>query len=223
VKILALETTERVGTVAAAEDANVLRQLSLDPALRSGQSLAPALVRVLAEVAWEPADVELVAVGIGPGSFTGLRLGVTVAKTFAYAAEADILGVDTLETIAAGVPTDVRRLAVAVDAQRGQVAAAVLARRDDGRFDVEQPMRLVDADAWLAGLPAGIAVAGPVLEKLKDRVPHGLNVVPAEFWHPTAANVARLAAMDYAAGRRDDLWRLAPHYSRRAAAEEKKP
>jgi hypothetical protein len=77
-------------------------------------------------------------------------------------------------------------------------------------------------DAWLAGLPKGTVVAGPVLEKLKERLPDTLEVVSPEFWHPTAASVARLAARDYAAGRRDDLWQLVPRYSRRSAAEEKR-
>jgi len=221
VKILAFETTERIGTVAAAEDANVLSQVSLDPALRSAASLVPAMARLLDEVGWQPGDVDLVAVTIGPGSFTGLRVGVTAAKVFAYAVGADILGIDTLETIAGGLPTDVRRVAVAVDAQRGQVAAAVLRRRDDGLFEFEQPMRLIDTDAWLTALPEGIVVAGPVLDKLKNRLPKTLTLAPSEFWHPTAAVVARLASTYYAAGRRDDLWQLVPHYSRRSAAEEK--
>jgi len=221
-KILALETTEAVGSVAAAVDTRVLSQLKLDPKHRTARSLAPAMDRLLQQVGWSAADVRLVAVTIGPGSFTGLRVGVTTAKTFAYAAGADILGINTLEAIAIRVPVDDRRLAVAVDAQRGQVAAAVLGRRGDGRFDWIEPMRLVDADAWLAGLPEGTMVAGPVLHKLQDRVPNSLTVVSSEFWYPTAAAVARVAARDYAAGRRDDFWELVPRYCRRSAAEEKR-
>lgn len=221
-KILALETTERVGTVAAATEADVLGQLALDPAQRSAQSLAPAMRTLLEQVGWRPDDVNLVAVSVGPGSFTGLRVGVTAAKTFAYATGADILGIDTLETIAAGVPEDIRRLAVAIDAQRGQWATTEFSRDDDGRLHADCPMRLVDADAWLAALPEGTVVAGPVLKKLGDRIPASLAVVASEFWHPTAATVARLAARDYAAGRRDDLWQLVPRYSRRSAAEEKR-
>jgi tRNA threonylcarbamoyladenosine biosynthesis protein TsaB len=111
-------------------------------------------------------------------------------------------------------------VAVAVDAQRGDVAAALFRRRGD-RLECEQPMRVLKADAWLAGLPEGTAVAGPILEKLRDRVPNTLTIAPPEFCHPTAATVARLAARDYAAGRRDDLWQLVPRYSRPSAAEEK--
>ena len=222
VKILALETTERIGTVAAAEDDHIVGQLRLDPALRSAQSLVPGLAQLLDQVDWQPADVDLVTLTIGPGSFTGLRLGVTTAKTFACAAGAEILGVDTLEVIAAAVPHEIDRLAVAVDAQRGQLAAAVFRRRDDGRFEAEEPTRLVDAQAWLARLAEeGVTVAGPILDKLKSRLPGNLKTVIPEFWHPTAGAVARLAWADYARGRRDDPWQLVPRYSRRSAAEEK--
>ncbi|MBN1588118.1 MAG: tRNA (adenosine(37)-N6)-threonylcarbamoyltransferase complex dimerization subunit type 1 TsaB [Pirellulales bacterium] len=220
-KILAIETTENVGSVAVAEDGDLLFQQGLDRRLRSAQSLAPALCEVLDRAGWEATDLGLVAVSVGPGSFTGLRVGVTTAKTLAYCAGADILGIDTLETIAAGVPAECRRVAVALDAQRGQVAAAVFSRRDDGWFDWEVPMRLVDVDAWLAELPEEIAVAGPVLRKLADSLPKQVKVLPSEVWAPTAASVARLAARDFAAGRRDDLWKLVPRYSRRSAAEER--
>ncbi|HBO44409.1 MAG TPA: tRNA (adenosine(37)-N6)-threonylcarbamoyltransferase complex dimerization subunit type 1 TsaB, partial [Planctomycetaceae bacterium] len=83
-RVLAIETTERVGTVALSEGDRLVVQRSLDAGQRSAQSLAPAVVQTLADAGWKPEDVELVAVTVGPGSFTGLRVGVTTAKTFAY-------------------------------------------------------------------------------------------------------------------------------------------
>ena len=58
------------------------------------------MAAVLSEAGWRPRDVELVAVTIGPGSFTGLRIGVTTAKTFAYAVKCQAMGIDTLEGVA---------------------------------------------------------------------------------------------------------------------------
>jgi tRNA threonylcarbamoyl adenosine modification protein YeaZ len=100
-RILALETTDKTGSVAAMADGNLLAELTLEPTQRSAQSLAPALQQLLQQVGWQPADVQLVAVSIGPGSFTGLRVGVTAAKVFAYAVGAEVLGISTLEAIAA--------------------------------------------------------------------------------------------------------------------------
>jgi len=220
-RILALETTEKIGSLAAMDDGKLLADLELSRHQRSAQSLAPTLRSLLDRVGWRPSDVDLVAVTIGPGSFTGLRVGVTTAKMLAYVAGADILGVDTLETIAAGAPGNVTSLWAAVDAQRGEVVAGPFQRDQDGWFRPSSPAKLVEIDAWLAALPAGTVITGPVLRKLSNRVPSQLNPLDPQSWPPKAATVARVAARDYAAGRRDDVWKLVPRYSRRSAAEEK--
>ena len=219
--IISLETTEAVGGVAACSDDNLLLELKLDTGMRSARSLAPGMKRLLEEVGWRPSDVELVGVSMGPGSFTGLRVGVVSAKTFAYAVGAEILGVDTLEVVAAGLPPEVDSVSVAVDAQRGQVVAGCFQRKQDGHFAAAQPAGLLDAETWLGDLPRGTWVAGPVLSKLSDRIPDGVRAVKPEFWAPSAAQVAMLAARHYRAGKRHDVWKLTPRYSRPSAAEEK--
>jgi tRNA threonylcarbamoyladenosine biosynthesis protein TsaB len=220
-KILALETTESVGSVAACDGDNLLLELKLDPDMRSARSLAPGLKRLLEEVDWQPSHVELVAVTIGPGSFTGLRVGVVTAKTFAHAVGAEILGVDTLEVVAAGLPPELDCVSVAVDAQRGQVVAGYFQRGQDGHFAAVEPSQLLDIDAWLGDLPVDTWVSGPVLQKLSDRLPDGVRPAPPDSWAPSAAQVALLAARQHRAGKRHDIWKLTPRYSRQSAAEEK--
>jgi tRNA threonylcarbamoyladenosine biosynthesis protein TsaB len=220
-RILALETSGLTGGVAAAIDDKVLAAIDLEPRQRSAQSLAPAIKSLLAQVAWQPRDVGLVAVTAGPGSFTGLRVGAATAKVFAYATKAEVLGVSTLEVIAAAAPSEFAKLSVAIDAQRGDVVVQDFQRSAAGNLEPLAPDRLLPIADWLTGLPPGFAVAGPVLKKWTEPFPPGITVVPAEFWQPTAANVARIAYRDYCAGRRDDPWRLLPIYSRPSAAEEK--
>jgi tRNA threonylcarbamoyladenosine biosynthesis protein TsaB len=220
-RILALETSGMTGGVAAADDDKVLAEIDLEPRQRSAQSLAPAIRALLANVGWRPRDVGLVAVTAGPGSFTGLRVGVATAKVFAYAAKAEVLGISTLEVIAAAAPSPIQKFSVAIDAQRGDVVAQDFERGGTGCLEPLGPDRLLPLADWLTGLPPGFAVSGPVLKKWTEPFPPGIEVVPAEFWQPTAANVARLAYRDYCAGRRDDPWQLLPVYSRPSAAEEK--
>ncbi len=220
-RILALETTEKVATIAAAEDSNILAFQPCDPKLRSAQALVPGISQLLRSVQWKPDDVELVAVSVGPGSFTGLRVGVISAKVLAYAIGAEVLGVDTLETIAVAAPPEVRQLWASVDAQRGQWVVRQFGRADDRWPRPLGPARLVDAESWLAALPPDTVLTGPVLHKAADRLPGHIRPLPHELWSPSAQLVARLASRDYAAGRRDDLWTLAPRYSRPSAAEEK--
>lgn len=220
-KILALETTEKIPSLAAAASGEPLATLTCDAAARSAQSLVPGIRQLLADVGWRPGEVDLVAVSVGPGSFTGLRVGVTAAKVFAYAVGAEVLGIDTLEIIAAGAPDDAPGFWAAVDAQRGQWVVQRFGRSDEHWRRAEGPATLVDADPWLSGLPAGSLLTGPVLRKTSLRLPEHVRPLPAEVWAPSARQVAALAARDYVAGRRDDLWTLAPRYSRPSAAEEK--
>ena len=219
--VLALDTTERIGSVAALRDANLLYELVLDSQQRTTQSLAPGMKAVLEKVGWHPQDVDLVATTVGPGSFTGLRVGVTTAKTFADATGADVLGIDTLEAIANAAPEHVSALSVAVDAQRGQVVAGSFERVSDGPLRAIGTSKLIDVDAWLAGLAPGSFVTGPVLRKLAGRVPDQIAMLDPQYWRASAAAVGRLATRRYAEGERHDIWSLVPRYSRRSAAEEK--
>ena len=219
--ILALETSDLHGSVAVAAGDNVLAELHLDAAQRSARSLAPAIRSILEKIRWKPKQIDLVAVTIGPGSFTGLRIGVATAKVFAYAVGAEVLGISTLEAIAAGAPPEIKRLSVAIDAQRGDVVAQPFYR---GEYDLLKPTSesdLLAMNAWIAGLEPGSAIAGPVLKKWPGEFPPSVTVLGQQFWHPTASSVARLAFRDFSAGRRDDVWKLLPLYSRPSAAEEK--
>ena len=81
-RVLAIETTERLGSVAVGDENNVFDCKDLDSSQRSAESLAPGIRSVLETVEWTPQEIDLVAVTVGPGSFTGLRVGITTAKMF---------------------------------------------------------------------------------------------------------------------------------------------
>ncbi len=176
---------------------------------------------VLAEIGWEPRDVDLVAVSVGPGSFTGIRVGVTTAKTFAYAVEAEVLGVDTLEVIAFGCPDEVDAVSVAVDAQRHEVTSRLFRRNESGRFRPFGDASPRSIDAWLSDIPEDVRLAGPILRKLPEDRWTSLPTVDPAFWTPRAAAVGMLAGRKYAEGGRDSVWDLLPVYSRPSAAEER--
>lgn len=221
VRILALETTERVATLAALDSDALLAESALDPRERSARTLAPGLQALLRQVGWRPSDVQLIALTVGPGSFTGLRVGVTTAKAFAYAVGAEVLGVNTLEVIASQAPADAAQLAVAMDAQRQQVFAGTFQRESDGALAWREPTHLADDLAWLESLSPGMAVSGPVLHKIQTHAPPHVRLIDSSLWTPKAQTVGQLAWRKYQLGQRDDLWRLMPLYFRDSAAEEK--
>jgi tRNA threonylcarbamoyladenosine biosynthesis protein TsaB len=224
-QIVAIETTGRHGSLAVltseAKEAALRRLVVLGGEQRTAQSLAPALRDLLASVNWSPATIGLVAVAIGPGSFTGLRIGVTTAKAFAYAVGAEILGVNTLDVLATQVPQSSSPLWSIIDAQRQELFAA---RFDatDGSPPAAVKTQIIPQDEWLAALRPGERVTGPALRSLTPRLPPGVLAVPEELWQPTAAAVGSLAWQLYQAGRRDDVWQLIPAYYRPSAAEEKR-
>src|SRR5205085_12703284 len=98
--VLALETSELAGSVALLNGDQVVQHVALDPTRRSAKWLAPAIDQILENAGRTPRDLQLIAVTTGPGSFTVLCVGVTTAKTFAYAVGCPVTGVNTLIAIA---------------------------------------------------------------------------------------------------------------------------
>jgi tRNA threonylcarbamoyladenosine biosynthesis protein TsaB len=219
--------------VALLDGPQLLGERVLDPSLRSAQTLAPAIDDLLRSQQVRPQQIRLVATTIGPGSFTGLRVGVTTAKTFAYAIGGEVLAVSTLETIAHQLPRDLigdprREIHAVLDAQRRELFVGRF-RGEAGFAGDELPTLtrldadyIVSADRWIASLESE-TVTGKGLDPLSDRLPATATVVPRTHWEPRAATVGRLAWRQYQAGRRDDLWKLAPLYLRPSYAEEKFP
>lgn len=222
-RILALETTGLSGSVAALVGERVLAERELAPGSRSAQSLAPGIAALLREVGWKPREVELIAVTVGPGSFTGLRVGVTTAKTLAYATGANVMGIDTLAAIAAQSPPQVASVWPALDAQRGELFVAQWQRdaADASVWRETTAPRIVDGATWIASLSRGTVISGPGVRRWREQVPPGVEVVGEEHWQPRAAPVGQLAWRKFQAGQREDLWSLAPNYLRASAAEEK--
>jgi tRNA threonylcarbamoyladenosine biosynthesis protein TsaB len=228
-RIVAIETSGRHGSVAAlrgeGDDARPLQQIALGGDQRTAQALAPAMHDLLAQIDWTPQSVELVAIAVGPGSFTGLRIGVTTAKTFAYAVGAEIIGVNTLAAMAAQARSQLQAshspLWTILDAQRQELFVGRFVGDERGDLAIDCETSIIAQDAWLAQLQPGDRVIGPPLRALTSRLPAGVVALSEELWQPMATEVGRVGWRAYQSGRRDDVWKLVPQYYRASAAEEK--
>lgn len=222
-RILAIETTTFTGSLALCEDDQLVGQARLPSDSRSAQSLAPAIHALLSDHAWPVNSLQLIAVVQGPGSFTGLRVGVTTAKTLAYAISAEVIGIDTLEVLAAQAGATTGCIYPIVDAQRKQLFTACFTWPEGAPFpDRKTPTAISDLPPWLSALQPHDVVIGPVANNLAPQLQAILppaNIVDCE---PQASVAAKLAWRDYQLGRRDSLWTLLPHYHRSSAAEEKR-
>ncbi len=219
-RILAIETVGFTGSIALAENDQLLVQHVLPTEVRMAQSLAPGIRDLLSANRWAPAELDLILVATGPGSFTGLRCGVTTAKTMAFATGAELLGVHSLAVLAEQAPPPCTRLNAVLDAQRKQLFSATFERNENGAMQLRQETAIVDIDAWLSGLDPNLDLVGPVLEKLRSKLPENQPILPESLWHPRAAAVASLGWKHFTAGERHDLWQLVPNYYRASAAEE---
>ncbi len=218
---LGIETSGTAGGVALVEAGAVLAETALSPTgRRHARTLVAELKGLFDRTGRSPGDCECVAVSIGPGSFTGLRVGVVCAKTFAYAVGCPVVAVDTLEVIAAGSPADVGAVDVLIDAMRGDVF--------HGRY-------LRCGDRWARsgeiGLTAWRSLAAEVSEAARPLLTGpALGGIPVEDWPaprldmecwlPQARHVALIGEREATEGRIDDLWTLEPRYIRKSAAEE---
>ncbi|MDR3635727.1 MAG: tRNA (adenosine(37)-N6)-threonylcarbamoyltransferase complex dimerization subunit type 1 TsaB [Isosphaeraceae bacterium] len=221
VNLLALDTSSPTAALALATTAGAVHGASPDPSQRHGRNLIPAVRELLETAGLAPRDLGAIAVGLGPGSYTGLRIGVTAAKVLAYALGIPVVGLDSLEVLAGNAPAHVRHVAVIADAQRGDLYTAEFTRRTAGApLTRLTPTRIERQDGWLGRIAAGTFVLGPGLDRLRpplpDSFPHG---DPAGS-RPDPARLLDLAREAWASGRRDDPWELEPHYLRRSAAEE---
>lgn len=217
--ILAIETSGPLGSVALLESDRVLAEHSLELGKKHAQSLIPTVRQALADCGKSPRDVGLAAVSIGPGSYTGLRVGVVCAKSFAYAVQCPLVAVDTLLAIACNSLPGNSCIDVIADAQRGDLFAGHYERDAQGQWSGSGEIRVVRAEDWATGLTDSCTLSGPGLEKFGALVAGRCPVLPAEFWVPSAANIARLGALTLAAGQSADPWEVEPLYLRRSSAE----
>ena len=212
----------RQGTVAALmgteADLQLLHAKELPPTERSAQTLLPAIADLLKQCQWQTNEIGLVSVTTGPGSFTGLRIGVTAAKTLAFAVSAAIVGVHTLAALAAGVGNRSGRLWSIMDAQRQELFVASFPA---GEAPGTPVTRILAIDCWLTQLRAGDQVVGPPLVQLADQLPAGVRPVDPRHWQPHASVVGELGYASYLAGNCVDPIQLVPNYYRKSAAEEK--
>ena len=219
---IALETTEKSASVAIFENERLTYFAQLPLEIRSAQSLAPGLKHALTKTGLQPTQIGLVAVAQGPGSFTGLRVGVVSAKTFAWAVNADIIGVDSMEVCANQAPKDVEKISIAFDCQRGQVIYRNFDRAEDGTFAPADDEKTVGWHDWLAQTEPDRWLSGPYVSRIDPDALENRLVVAPELRAPTAKGVGELAIRQYKSGKKDVLWNLLPRYSRPAAAEEKR-
>ena len=222
--ILALESSAKAASVALMEDENLIAQYSQCSGLTHSRTLLPMLEDMLKNTEKKIADVDLIAVAHGPGSFTGIRIGVSTVKGLAWAAQKSCVGVSTLEAMAWHGASSGGLICPVMDARRSQVYNALLEIDDDAR-----PKRLTEDRAIsLSELAQELRADGrePLLVGDGAKLTYdyltqaGLacRMAPANLVYQSAWGVG-MAALDKKPGSADDLL---PVYLRLSQAERER-
>ncbi len=129
-KILAVDTSTKIGSIALLDGANVISEMALNIEVTHSEKLLPAIEKIFAKVGWDFSELEGLAVAIGPGSFTGLRIGLATMKGFAQAQKLPLVGVSSLMALATSASTSDKPVVAVLKAGRGEVYASAVLFKD---------------------------------------------------------------------------------------------
>lgn len=232
---VALETSCLVGGVALGTGGVVVVSEHLQPGMRHARDLVPTLGRLARMQGLELGGIDVVMLDLGPGSFTGVRVGVATAKALHLASRCGVVGVLAPDAVVAAVDQSPPEACVVIDATRGEVYAARYRPTDQatnpaqGRFTgsagtwerISGPT-IVRPECLVRTLPPGCCVTGGGLSRYGDEFRSaGFPLAPEEAWLPRVEWVHALGWERLQAGLVDDPYSLEPIYLRLPAAEER--
>lgn len=222
--ILAIETATLVSSVALATADTLLAEITLQTKKTHSELLMPHIDKILMMAEVSKADIKAVAVSVGPGSFTGLRIGLATAKTLAYALKVPLVGVPTLAALAYGCFVPGVMLAPMLDAQKGNVYQAVY-EWQGGELKEIMPatvMHIDEALNKLAEYNKAVVLMGEAAVLHREKIQQGGNGLVIAAPHliiQRAGSVATLGHKLIEQGIQHDVMALEPLYIRRSEAE----
>lgn len=221
-KILALDTSSITATVALLDGEKVLGEYTLNQKKTHSQRIMPMIEELLTSLELAPKDIDAFAVSLGPGSFTGLRIGIATITAMAHALDKVIVGVPTLEALAYNLYNSRGLVCPIIDAQRDLVYAA-LYKWEDGEMIELMEGDIIKVDDLLSKLEKEddkIFFVGDGLERFSDTLKAGLGerfvLPPTKLRIPSAASVGEVAKLKI---QKDIVYDILPIYMRRSEAE----
>ena len=231
--VLAVETSGRMGSVAIAVGEHMLAESAFSGPMRHSSEVFPAICSLLNRFAQKSKNIEHIYISVGPGSFTGLRIAVSMAKIMHLANDAKIVAVDTLDVIAANADDymrqkniDIERIAVILDAKRSQFYISVYQHTSDNIWKKSIPDCLMTASQFLDRFsekekPVWLLGEGLVYYADKFKA-EGIYFLDESYWTPRAEKVHMLGWKMACAGQFADPLTLQPKYLRKPEVTEKR-
>ena len=224
-KVLAVDTSSSVAAVAVMDNDKLLGEYSINHKKTHSQRLMPMINELLDSLELTPNDIDLFAASSGPGSFTGLRIGVTTVKAMAYAVKKPVISVPTLDSLAYNVPVCDSLVCPIMDARNQQVFTAVY-KWDEGKLLKITDYMGVHISELLLILKEKrekVVFLGDAVELHKNYLYENLGgkceIAPGNLLLQKASSVAQIALLKALEGSTDSCFDMVPFYLRKSQAE----
>ena len=226
-KILAFDGTAKAATVAVTEDEKILGYYTIDNGLTQSELLLPMAENLLDSLKISFDDIDIFATSVGPGSFTGVRIGVSLVKGLAFGKNKPCVGVSTLEALAENLSPLCGVIVPCMDARRGQVYSAtfICDGKEMKRLTPDRAIALKDLAAELKGYNQPIYLSGDgyeIARKILRSEGVTLCDTPELLILENAVSVAKVALKKYESGESESDIELSPIYLRMPQAERER-
>ena len=222
-KVLGIETSGFVGNIAVCDGNIVVARKTYGKNFSHGKEIVSTIELLFNEIKLDPSNIDLIAVSTGPGSYTGLRVGVTCAKTLAYGLGKPVIDVPTLDVLVENVEDNsAKTICPVLDAKRKSVYACIYDRSSNENKKTTDFL-IISPDSLIEILPESTLIFGDGIAPYRDIFTQkNLTIVEDEkLCIANAADVARLGLERYEQGIRCEINALAPLYLRKSEAEER--
>ena len=212
-KVLGIDTSTKTTAIGLIEDDEVLCDYNLTGRVAHSESVTDMIHEIFKKFEFTLEDIDLIAVGLGPGSFTGLRIGITIAKVMAFALDKEVIGVLSL---VANSMSDNGLVSTIVDARRGNVYSSIIKNEDEPEILFED--KILSFENFKEELQKydQVTIAGLDGDKFIKEIDNG---VLSKNKAMKGSNIARLGLIDYKKNGPMDSFNLIPNYLKISQAE----
>lgn len=213
-KILGIDTSSRFLSIAVSEDRDIIREESHLLDRKHSSLLVPKIDKLLKKIHIAINKIDAFVIGLGPGSFTGLRIGVSTVKGFGISLGKPCIGVSSIDAIACNADQRQGLIVPVIDAKRAQVYAAIYARKGD-QVIRESGYLLIPIEKLMRKIKGQVVFLGDGVSLYRDKI-EGLNektlFLEERYWYPKAGNLIKLGFGEIRKHRKVDLDKLEPMY-----------
>jgi tRNA threonylcarbamoyladenosine biosynthesis protein TsaB len=212
-KILGIDTTTKFSSIGVYDGTKVYAY-NLEVGRELSSLLAPTIKRILDTLGWQASDIDYFACGLGPGSFTGMRVGLATIKGLAWSLNKPIIGISTLDILAANIKAVDAKVIPMIDAKRNLIYCSVYKTKGSMQKRIT-PYLLLTEDEFFKKMKAKSIIFGDAVPFYKEKILRnikGVTILDRDYWYPQGQNIIELALERIRAKRFSNSFKTKPIY-----------